>query len=212
VAPFSFSAWYVRTVMFAEEHARLLLVLHTVLAVAAVAASTHLVVWMVRLLRGSSGRLAAVRRLALYAAVLHLAAFVAGNLMYPTYKVRVKVEYLKDPAAVLADGEARVRASHDLQRRYGDRDATLTEGQLHRATAALPGRAERGHRWFDAKEHWIAMGLPLSIALAFLLRGWKPDEGRAITPVVFSFALGACATLWFAAIIGVLTASLRAIG
>lgn len=197
---------------FAEEHARLLLVLHTILATAAIAASTHLVVWLVRVLRGNVGKMAAVRRLAVYAAALHLAAFVAGNLMYPTYKVRVKVSYLRDPDAVVAEGEARLRAAHQVELRYGDRDHALTEGQIVRATRHLPAEADRAQRWFDAKEHWIAMGLPLSLLLAFLLRVWKPDEGRAVTPIVVGLALGACASLWFAGVIGVLTASARAIG
>lgn len=197
---------------FAEEHARLLLVLHTILATAAVAASTHLVVWLIRLLRGGPVSLRAVRRLALYAGALHLTAFLAGNLMYPTYKVHTKVAYLANPEAVLADGEARLRATLQLEHRFGDRDARLTDGAIARATAPLPNDAIRVARWFDAKEHWIAMGLPLSLGLAFLLRGWAPAEGRAITPVIVSFAVGACFTLWFAAIVGLITASYRAVG
>lgn len=198
---------------FAEEHARLLLVLHTILAVAAVAASTHLVVWIVRVLRGNAGRLAAVRRLAIYAAALHLAAFVAGNLMYPTYKVRVKVQYLNDPQEVIDEGEDRLRAARTVERRHTDRTpAPPTEGELDRATLGMPKDAERVARWFDAKEHWIAMGLPLSIGLAFLLRLWTPKEGGAVTPVVVAFALGACFTLWFAALVGLVTASWRAVG
>ena len=62
-------------VLFLEDHARLLLVLHTVLAVAAVATSTLLVVWLARVRRGAHGRLRAVRRFAVILAVLHGAAF-----------------------------------------------------------------------------------------------------------------------------------------
>lgn len=187
--------------------------LHTILAVSAVAASTHLVVWLVRVLRGNAGRLAAVRRFAIYAAVLHLGAFVAGNLMYPTYKVRVKVQYLQDPQEVIDEGQDRLRAARTAERRHTDRSPPPpTEGELARATTDLPEGAEKIARWFDAKEHWVAMGLALSIGLAFLLRLWTPKDGGAVTPIVMTFALGACFTLWFGAIVGVLTASWRAVG
>lgn len=201
--------------IFLEEHARLLLLLHTALAVGAVAASTHLVLWLRKIRRGQHGRLRAARRFAVIAAALHLGAFVAGNLMYPTYKVRVKVSYLTNPPAVLDDAAARASRATEAERRYLDPEAAApSEGQHARAVAELPGGADRIARWFDSKEHWVAIGLPLALALAFLLPAWKPEpgEGGEIATIVFLLALGACFTLWFGAIVGVLVTSWRAVG
>ena len=201
--------------IFLEEHARLLLLLHTALAVGAVAASTHLVLWLRKVRRGQHGKLAAARRFALYAALLHLGAFVAGNLMYPAYKVRVKVSYLQNPPAVLDDAEARAARALEAERRFHDPAAPApSKGQLTRSHAGKPGAADRIGRWFDSKEHWVAMGLPLALALAFLLPAWRPEpgEGAEIGGFVFLLALGACFTLWFGAIVGVLVTSFRAVG
>jgi hypothetical protein len=202
-------------VVFFEEHARLLLLLHTVLAVAAVAASTHLVLWLRKVRKGQHGKLAAARRFALYAALLHLGAFIAGNLMYPTYKVRVKVEFLQNPPAVLEEADARAARAAEAERRFHDPEALPpSEGQLARANAGRPGTAEKLSRWFDSKEHWVAMGLPLAIALAFLLPAWRPEpgEGAEVGTIVFLLALAACFTLWFGAVVGVLVTSFRAVG
>ena len=76
--------------------------LHTGLGVAAVAAGTHLVVWMRRWLRGAQSRRSVVK-FALIFFALQAAAFVAGNVMYPTYEVEVRAAYLENPAAVAAE-------------------------------------------------------------------------------------------------------------
>lgn len=201
--------------VFLEEHARLLLLIHTVLAVGAVAASTHLVLWLRKVRKGQHGKLAAARRFALYAALLHLGAFVAGNLMYPTYKVRVKVAYLQNPPAVLEDAEARTMRDVEAERRFHDPEARApSDGQLARAHGGRPGTAEKLSRWFDSKEHWVAMGLPVALALAFLLPAWRPEPGQGaeVGTIVFLLALGACFTLWFGAVVGVLVTSFRAVG
>jgi hypothetical protein len=201
--------------VFAEDHARLLLLLHTALAVGAVGASTHLVIWLHRIRRGQHGRLRAARRFAVIAAVLHGGAFVAGNLMYPTYKVRVKVAYLQNPAAVLDDAADEVHRDVEVRRRYGGGDAREpTAGQIERATAGMPERTDRAARWFDAKEHWVAMGLPVAVALALLLPVWRPEPGHGaeIGGWLLGLAVAACLTLWFGAIVGVVTASWRAVG
>jgi len=184
--------------VFFEEHARFLLLLHTALAVAAVAASTHLVLWLWKLRRGASGKLRAVRRFGVIVACLHLGAFVAGNLMYPTYKVRVKLGYLQSEDAVSDDATTRAARA--------DRDHLPPPPEM------TPEDAGQAAKWFDAKEHWVALGLPVLLLLALLLAGWPPDEGREIGGVIFGMALFACATLWFAALVGVVTASWRAVG
>src|SRR5262245_20125779 len=93
-----------------EAAARWMLVLHTALGVAAVGAATHLVLWSRGFLRGEFGRLRAARRFARIVLVLQLAAFAAGNLMYPTYKVEVRGAYLENGTAVAADLDSHQRA------------------------------------------------------------------------------------------------------
>lgn len=201
--------------LFAEDHARLLLVLHTALAVAAVGASTHLVIWLRRVRRGAHGRLRAVRRFGYYAAALHLAAFVVGNLIYPVYKVRVKASYLQSPAVVTQEAVARGVQANELARRYAaDPPGEVDPARLERAAAHLPDATERVARWFDTKEHWVAMGLIVALALAFLLPAWRPEDGAGgeIGGIVYGMAIAAAASLWLGAIVGVIVASWRAVG
>lgn len=178
---------------FLEPYARLVLVVHAVLGAALVAASTHLVVWMRPYLRGKFQRRPAVRRFASIALVLFALAFTAGNLAYPTYKVRVRAGYLENPTAVAADLAVREPKGADV-------DAALD-------------RTAKVARWFDVKEHWTAFGFTLALACWLILRFWDPvRDGAAIAPIVFGMAVGAAATAWLAAIVGLLTASYRAIG
>src|SRR5574337_2212494 len=92
-----------------ETAARWLLVLHTGLGVAAVGASTHLVLWLRRYVRGEAGRRRAVVKFAWLVLVLELGALACGNLMYPTYKVEVRAAYLEDPAGIAAVVQAHER-------------------------------------------------------------------------------------------------------
>ena len=172
--------------MLDENAARWVLVLHTALGVAAVGASTHLVLWLRKYVRGETGRRRAVVRFAWLVLALQLAAFVAGNVMYPTYKVEVRAAYLENPPAIMA--------AH-----HGE------------ATVDLVRRSAEAARWFDMKEHWVALGIPISAALVLVLSLWDPDEGKAIGPIVVMLVVIANATLWLAAIAGVLTASIRAV-
>ncbi|MCE9571911.1 MAG: hypothetical protein K8W52_02025 [Deltaproteobacteria bacterium] len=194
--------------------ARWLLVLHTAVAVAAVGASTHLCLWLWRYLGGASGKRRALRRFAVLAMVLHGAAFVIGALAYPTYKTRVRIEYFDDADAVAAMVAARAEAQTAIQSRLaGHPVAGPSAAALARETAAAIDGADRIARWFDTKEHWAALGLALAIACAALLLAWDRDrDGDGPALVVRLCALGACGSLWFAAIVGVLTASWRAIG
>lgn len=195
--------------MFWEEHARLLLLAHTALAVAAVGAATHLAIWMRGYWRGKAQRHPAVRRFALLVVALHGAALLVGNAMYPTYRVRVRAEYLDNPTAVAADHSARAVAAAQLLGVAPDRLDTR-DGSRERALGAA-----KAARWFDVKEHWLALGLLAAAALALLVWRWDPrrEEGsaRVIGPVAALLATYVAMTLWFGAIIGVLTSAWRAV-
>jgi hypothetical protein len=194
-------------VTFAESYARWLLVLHTALAVGAVGAATHLALWMRGYWRGELGRHRAIRRFALLSLALHAAAFLCGNAIYPTYRVRVRAEYLEYPTAVAEEDAVRARA----KARWQDEaePAADQDGDLSRQRVAAAARAAR---WFDVKEHWLALGLFASIALAWLLWRWDPRrDGVAIAPIAALLAVCVALTLWAGAIIGVLTAAWRAV-
>ncbi len=193
--------------MLTESTARWVLVLHTALGVAAVGAATHLVVWLRRYLKGDFGRHRAVRRFAWITFALQAAAFLAGNLMYPTYKVEVRAAYLENADAVATAHAARQREIEHVAARDQARapEAATT-------TTEIVKRAANAARWFDVKEHWIALGLLVSGALVLVLGLWDPRrDGGALSPIVFSLAVIIAGTVWLGAVIGVLTASWRAV-
>jgi len=192
--------------MLTEAAARWMLVLHTGLGVAAVGAATHLVLWSRDFLRGKFGRLRAVRRFAWILLVLQLLAFVAGNVMYPTYKVEVRTAYLENREAIVA-----AQAAHaDQLARVAQREATAAPEAT--ATAEIVRRAAAAARWFDVKEHWVALGILASLALVLVLSFWAPREGeRELVPIVFGLGVIIAGTVWLGAVIGVLTASWRAV-
>lgn len=217
--------------LFAEEYARILLVVHTVVAAAAVAASTHLVVWLRELPRGQikATRVAGTRKLAAIAAALYVVTVIAGNVIYPVYKVRVRLEYLENPGAMASELALRQAAGDRVRARYeaavGKPQASSDRAQAaaDRAQAADAGNddaaAELAHdgmkiaRWFDVKEHWVALGMVLSLAVAVILRAWNPKrDDRAIALLVFLMATGAAAAAWIGGVIGILVASWRAVG
>jgi hypothetical protein len=189
-----------------EAAARWMLVLHTALGVAAVGAATHLVLWSRGFLRGSFGRLRAARRFAWIALVLQLLAFAAGNTMYPTYKVEVRAAYLENREAIAAQQEA---AQRQLERVAAQEGAGAAQPG---ATSELVRRAAQAARWFDVKEHWVALGILASLGLVLVLAFWDPrTAGRELAPVVFGLAIVVAGTVWLGAVIGVLTASWRAV-
>jgi hypothetical protein len=188
-----------------EAAARWVLVLHTALGVAAVGAATHLVLWSRGFLRGSFGRLRAVRRFAWIVLVLQLLAFAAGNVMYPTYKVEVRTAYLENNEALVADQASHGRQLERIAQREGAHAPEAT------ATGELVRRAARAARWFDVKEHWVALGILASLALVFVLGFWDPKTARELVPVVFALAVVIAGTVWLGAVIGVLTATWRAV-
>ena len=72
----------------------------------------------------------------------------------------------------------------------------------------MPAKAAR---WFDVKEHWIALGILLSAAVLLVLSFWRLEDGAVLSPIVLTMATIAAGTTWFGAIIGVLTAAWRAV-
>jgi hypothetical protein len=189
-----------------ESAARWLLVLHTALGVAAVGAATHLVIWLRGYLRGNYGRHRAVKKFAWISLVLHACAFLAGSSMYPTYKVEVRAAYLENANAIVEEATVHGR---ELDR-IADRERTRSVQPT--ATSELVHRAAKAARWFDVKEHWIALGLIASVGLVLMLMFWDPRrDGSALTPIVLGLAVVIAGTVWLGAIIGVLTASYRAV-
>jgi hypothetical protein len=189
-----------------ESAARWVLVLHTIVGVAAVGAATHLVLWLRKYLRGQSGKRRAVIRFAVIVLVLQVGAFIAGNVMYPTYKVEVRAAYLENATAITASKQAHERELGKLAAREGTRAPQPT------ATVEIVRRAAQAARWFDVKEHWIALGILVSAALIVILSLWDPKrDGTVISPIVMTLAVIAAGTIWFGAIVGVLTASWRAV-
>ncbi|HMG23097.1 MAG TPA: hypothetical protein VK607_17295, partial [Kofleriaceae bacterium] len=149
--------------MLTEAAARWLLVLHTALGVAAVGAATHLVLWSRGFLRGRFGRLRAMRRFAWIVLALQLAGFAAGNVMYPTYKVEVRAAYLENATAIVADQDSHQRALERVAARE------LLHAPEPSATGDLVHRGAAAARWFDIKEHWIALGILASLGLVLVL-------------------------------------------
>ena len=191
--------------MLSESAARWLLVLHTALGVAAVGAATHLVLWLRRYVRGAAGKRRAVVRFAWLVLALQVGAFACGNFMYPTYKVEVRAAYLENASAVVAASEAHAKSLQAI----GAREHVTIEAP---ATAELVRRAAAAARWFDVKEHWVALGMFVAAALLLVLALWDPErDGRAIAPIVVGLAGIVAGTTWLAAIIGVLTAAWRAV-
>jgi hypothetical protein len=162
-------------------------------------------------LRGAYPRQRAVKRFGVITAALFAAAFVVGNLIYPVYKVRVKVEYLQNPSALQQDAALRLdQRAATLARYRGTEVAPPSEAAIAARTQGLPRSAEKVARWFDVKEHWVALGLLLGLGTMAVLLAWDPRrDGRGPLPFVLLGALSTCAVTWLAAIVGLLTAATR---
>ncbi|MDQ3341863.1 MAG: hypothetical protein M4D80_42490 [Myxococcota bacterium] len=192
--------------MLTENAARWLLVLHTALGVAAVGAVTHLVIWLRRYVRGQYGKRRAVQRFALYALLLHIGAFVAGNIVYPTYRVEVRAAYLENAGVIVADQETRARELDKIAAREGSPSRELAP------TNEVVKRAAKAARWFDVKEHWVALGMLASFALLLVLHFWDPKrDGTGLASIVIGLSVVIAATVWLGAIVGVLTSAWRAV-
>src|SRR6185369_5184444 len=93
--------------LFLEGIIRPLLVVHAIAAAVLVASTTHHVIWCRGYLRQNYERHAGEKRFALIAATAFAITFLLGNLLYPTYKVRVRAEYFDNPAAIAEEQKLR---------------------------------------------------------------------------------------------------------
>lgn len=183
-----------------------MLVVHAVLGAAAVGAATHLVLWLRGYVKGAFGRHQAVRKFAWYAVILHALAFTAGTIVYPTYRVEIRAAYLDHPQRLAADRAAKGAALAKLAsaERTLPYEQPPIEDVIRRANAAT--------KWFDIKEHWTALGLFASLALALVLAFWDPRKDTpTLAPVVIGLAVTVAGTVWAGAIIGVLTSAWRGV-
>lgn len=197
--------------MVSAAVARWLLILHAVLAVALVGAATHWMIWLVRLVRGQPGRIRSVRRFAVIAMLLYGATMAVGLAVYPTYKARVKLEFLTRSAATSADARARLEAAEDLSSRVEGRPAREPgPAELTALERDASRRSVRIARWFDVKEHWVAVGAILGLAALAVLAVWDPRrEGRGPSGFALAAVGGTAAITWLAAIIGLVTTATR---
>ncbi len=192
--------------MLTETAARWMLVIHTAFGVAAVGATTHLVIWLRRYVRGNFGKRRAVQKFAFYALALHLGAFVAGNIMYPTYRVEVRTAFLENAGAIVADRTARERELDAIAAREHAPAPDLAPA------SELVRQGAHAARWFDVKEHWVALGLLASFALCLVLLFWDPQrDGTALASIVIGLSLVIAGTVWLGAVVGVLTSAWRAV-
>jgi hypothetical protein len=186
-------------VLFLEIFARPLLVVHAISAAVLVGATTHQLLWSRHYLFGRFNTYKAERTFAWVAASAFVTTFLLGNLLYPTYKVRVRAEYFDSPAAVAE--ETRLRAT-----------------QRHTTGIAVEPPAAHGPglspiaRLFDIKEHWVAIGCAASLLLFALSRRAHPKEHPRVLYLYLGLSAVACGTAWFGAVVGLVTASFRAVG
>jgi hypothetical protein len=190
--------------LFAEESARFWLVVHAILGAALVAVATHMLVWVWPYLRGRTPRHRGVRIFATVGLCLYVAQFTVGNVIYVPYKVRVRAEYLDLPSAVAADDTARAEARKLVDARVGTSSAA----------PAARGELSSPARLFDVKEHWAALGLPLSLATCALAWSWDPrrePDARGPRGLLFACALLLALCVWFPAIVGLIVTAQRAV-
>lgn len=210
-----------------EDYSVLLLVGHAAGALLCVALTTHLLLWLRRWARGGASH-RSTRRFALWAAGAYAGTMLLGLALYPTYKVRVRAEYLENPSAISRATEEQARAARlakardQESRRFrrgsaGSADPLPALNEAERETIAerAESRIHRGAkliRWFDVKEHWSALGLMLACALALLL--WvapKGEPSRGIARTTLALALASATAAWFAAIVGIIVTAARSV-
>ena len=184
--------------IFLERFARPLLLLHAVAAGVLVGASTHHLLQCRRYLRGVFPRVDLEKLYVVVAAIAYAITFTIGLCEYPAYKVRVRAEYFDAPAAIEADGVARQQAARiagsPIEARTGPRDLSWV-GRL-----------------FDIKEHWAALGMAAALALLALSRFAHPAEEPRFAVVYVGLSALVCSAAWMGTLVGLATASYRAVG
>jgi hypothetical protein len=186
-------------VIFLESLARPLLICHAIAAAVLVGASTHHLLWCRHYVWGNYGRVKAERRFATITTTAFVTTFVLGNLLYPTYKVRVRAEYLDNPPAIAEEVRLRT-AQHAV---VGVRSPPAPT-----VVASLSPIA----RVFDIKEHWVALGCMASVVLWVLSRKVHPKDEPRVLWLYLGLAMVQCGTAWMGAIVGLVTASYRSVG
>src|SRR5579871_3575127 len=156
--------------LFLEAYARPILIVHAIAAAVLVGASTHHLLWARHYLRDRWTTYKGERTFAAVVASAFTITFVVGNLLYPTYKVRVRAEYFDAPT-VIAD-ELKLRASAHAATHVAERGAPM-------AGATLQSIA----RLFDIKEHWVALGCAAALLLFALSRLAHPKDHPRVLPL-----------------------------
>lgn len=185
--------------IFLESLARPLLLAHAIAAAVLVGATTHHLLWCRHYLYGRYGQAKAEKRFAAICAIAFVATFVGGNLLYPTYKVRVRAEYFDNPAAIAEEVKLRV-AEHAL--------VAVKPTPAPPVVASLSPIAHL----FDIKEHWVALGCAASVALWILSRKLHPREESRVLALYVGLSAIQCGSAWFGAVVGLMTASYRSVG
>lgn len=189
--------------LFLESQARLWLIVHAVLGAATVAVATHLVIWIRRYPRGDFGRHRAARWFATTALILYGTQFALGNLIYPTYKVRVRAEFFDFGSAAREDARVRQEARAAVDKRAGARGPAVT----------APEDLASVGRLFDVKEHVVALGLAAALAACLLAWAWDPKrDGDGATSLFVSLAVATAGCAWFGALVGLFATSHRSLG
>jgi hypothetical protein len=186
-------------VLFLESLARPLLICHAIAAAVLVGATTHHLLWCRHYLFGRYGQAKAERRFATICAIAFVSTFVVGNLLYPTYKVRVRAEYFDNPPAITDELKLRTSAHAQI-------------GVAPTPTPSVIASLSPIARMFDIKEHWVALGCMASVLLWILSRKAHPREHRRVLTLYIGLAAFACGAAWLGAIIGLVTASYRSVG
>jgi uncharacterized membrane protein YciS (DUF1049 family) len=186
-------------VIFLESLARPFLICHAIAAAVLIGATTHHLLWCRHYLWGSYGHAKAERRFATICAIMFVSTFIVGNMLYPTYKVRVRAEYFDNATAISDEVKLRV-AQHKL--------VGMTPPPTPTVVTSLGPIA----RLFDIKEHWVALGCAASVALWVLSRKLHPKDEPRVLPLYVGLSAVQCGTAWLGGIVGLVTASYRSIG
>ncbi len=202
-----------------EAHARWLLVVHALLGAATVALTTHLALWSWQAHRGRRARIPFVRWFAGTALLVTLAQFLLGNVLYPTYRVRVRAEYLDQPTAARAEAGLRAEVRTRVDARASADAVRAARAPVDASIAPAPPSGLPGvARLFDVKEHLAAICLAAIAAAWWVARTWttagvRDDRARARGPgaLVVSLALVAAACAWIVAVVGHVVTGARAI-